>query len=34
MTDVSDDGAFVPDAHMEMAMAAMTDLAAPQPAYL
>ncbi len=34
MTDVTDDGTAVPEATMEMAMEAMTDLAAPQQNYL
>src|SRR5207253_5824085 len=34
MTDVTDGGAGAPDEYMEMAMAAMTNLAAPQQSYL
>ena len=34
MNEVTEDGAAAPDEHMEMAMAAMTNLAAPQQTYL
>src|SRR5260370_8635597 len=34
MTDVTEDGVAAPDEYMEMAMAAMINLAAPQQTYL
>ena len=34
MTDATEDGAFAPEGHLEMALSAITDLAAPQQRYL